>query len=232
MTREELKNMKAGQKLYIPIIKWHFRHSVGNSVIGTCDYPFCEVFHLAIQDILIFDYNEALKTIGRGDTLKEIEECIANFKQKQKESKDEDMKNLPILPWWYGRKTILLKFDLSELSDNDKESFNNTYGPSGYVPSYFSDAAYCYDEFQKYYNEKYLTFDLCRREGEELNDEDFEKKYQGQALSSFFKSKKKAEQKAKKINQKSIKIIDDEIKELKDIKVEVLDNLKTHNILH
>jgi len=232
MTREELKNMKVGQRLYIPIIKWHFRHSVGNSVIGTYDYPFCEVFHLAIQDILVFDYNESLKLIGHGETIKEIEETIAKFKQKQNESEDECIEKLPIAPWWYGRKTILLKFDLSELSDNDKESFNNTYGPSGYVPSYFNDAAYCYDEFQKYYNEKYLTFDLCCREGKELTDEDFEKKYQGQALSVISKSKKKAKQNARKINQKTINFIDAEIKELKDIKVEVLDDLKTHNILH
>lgn len=232
MTREELKNIKIRQKLYVPIITKHYGHNVGNQTIGSNDYCFCELFHLKVEDIRIFDYNEHIRECGREDVLLEIEKKIteANQKRKEKEEKGEfDMKEhkgtLPLTPWWYGTKTILLKFDLSELDTKTKALFNDTY--RNYVPSFFSDTAYVYSE-KKYCD--YLSFKLSE-DGVDVNDEIFECSYAGNALSSFSKSKKEAEKIAKRINRKSLKYIDDEIQYFKEIKVKVLEKIKEDNIL-
>ena len=73
MTREELKRVKRGQFLYVPIITKHYGHSTGNSTIGKYDYHMYELFRLKVEDICIFDYNEFLIANGGGYIIESIE---------------------------------------------------------------------------------------------------------------------------------------------------------------
>ena len=237
MTRDEIKTIKKGQSLYVPIITKCYSHGTGNSIIGSYEYSMYELFHLKVEDIRIFDYNDFLIKNGHNYIIEDIEKSKIKALQQRKELEEkgelEDwQKEMALVPWWYEMKTIIIKFDLSGLDENTRESFNNTY--SQYNPTFFNDAAYppYYDSnndmIKAYKN--YLSFPLWNRNGEK-NEEDFKETYSGRALSLFSKTKKEGNRIVKKENQVWLKYIDGEIKYLKDVKKKIVTYSKKDNIL-
>lgn len=237
MTREELKTIKSGQFLYVPIITKRYSHSTGNSTIGSYEYSMYELFHLKVEDIRIFDYNEFLITNGGRYIIESIEKSKAEALQRRKEVEEKDeledwQKVIPLTPWWYGMKTLIVKFDLSTLDDDIQELFDNTYRE--YNPTFFSDTGY-YDhtsENNMDVYKKYLSFPLAGRDGVVINEDNFKNDtYSYQALSLFSKTKKEGKRIVKKENQAWLKYIDGEIKYLKDVKKKIVTYAKKDNIL-
>lgn len=237
MTREELKTVKRGQFLYVPIITKHYGHSTGNSTIGEYDYPMYELFRLKVEDICIFDYNEFLITNGGGYIIESIEksktESLQRRKELDKNGELEDwQKSIPLVPWWYEMKTLIVKFDLSKLDEDTQELFHDTYRK--YNPTFFSDIAYGYyydsnnDIINSYKN--YLSFPLWDRTGK-INEEDFKETHSYQALSLFSKTKKEGQNIVKNKNRLWLKYIDNEIQFLEKSKKDLIKISKKDGVL-
>ena len=239
MTREELKKVKKGQFLYVPIITKHYGHSTGNSTIGNYDYPMYELFRLKVEDIHIFDYNEFLIINGGGYIIESIEKSKADALQRRKilEEKgelDDFSKSFPLVPWWYGVKTLIVKFDLSKLDDDTQKLFDDTYRK--YNPTFFSDTGY-YDDYvlkntiDAY--KKYLSFPLTGRDGVIINEDDFKNNdtYSYRALKLFSKTKKDGQNIVKNKNREWLKYIDNEIKFLKNAKKDLIKISKKDGVL-
>jgi len=239
MTREELKTVKRGQFLYVPIITKHYGHSTGNSTIGNYDYPMYELFHLKVEDIRIFDYNEFLITNGCGYIIESIEKSKTEALQRGKELEEKDwledwQKAIPLVSWWYGMKTLIVKFDLSKLDDDTQELFDNTYRE--YNPTFFSDTGYGYYDHTSENTmdayKKYLSFPLTGREGVVINEDNFKNDtYSYRALTLFSKTKKDGQNIVKNENRKWLKYIDDEIEFFKKAKKDLIKISKKDGVL-
>ncbi len=237
MTREELKTVKRGQFLYVPIITKHYGHSTGNSTIGNYDYPMYELFRLKVEDIHIFDYNDFLIKNGHNHIIEDIEKSKIKALQRRKELEENDwledwQKAIPLVPWWYGMKTLIVKFDLSELDENIQKLFDNTYRE--YNPTFFSDTGY-YDNVSENTMDvykKYLSFPLTGRDGVVINEDNFKNDtYSYRALTLFSKTKKDGQNIVKNKNHEWLKYIDNEIKFLKKVKKDLIKISKKDGIL-
>lgn len=235
MTREELKTVKRGQFLYVPIITKHYGHSAGNSTIGKYDYPMYELFRLKIEDIRIFDYNEFLITNGHGYMIESIEKSKTEALQRRKKLEEKGElenwweKNFPLVPWWYGVKTIIVKFDLSNLDDDIQKQFDETYRK--YNPTFFSDTGYLEDNMSVY--KEYLSFHLTGRDGVVINEDDFKNNetYSYRALTLFSKTKKDGQNIVKNENHGWLKYIDNEIEFFKKVKKDLIKISKKDGVL-
>lgn len=237
MTREELKTVKRGQFLYVPIITKHYGHCTGNSTIGNYDYPMYELFRLKVEDICIFDYNEFLITNVGEYIIESIEKAKTEALQRRKNLEEKGElenweKTLPLVPWWYGVKTIIVKFDLSELDENIQKLFDDTYRK--YNPTFFSDTGYydpILDNPMDVYK-KYLSFPLTGREGVIINEDNFKNDtYSYRALTLFSKTKKDGQNIVKNKNHEWLKYIDNEIEFLKKAKNDLIKISKKDGIL-
>ena len=234
MTREELKTVKRGQFLYVPIITKHYGHSIGNSTIGNYDYPMYELFRLKVEDIRIFDYNEFLITNGRGYIIESIEKSKIEALQRRKKSEENgELENweeiFPLVPWWYDMKTIIVKFDLSKLDDDTQKQFDDTY--RNYNPTFFSDTGYLEDNMDVF--KEYLSFNLTGRDGVIINEDVFKNNetYPYRALTLFSKTKKDGQNIVKNENRKWLKYIDNEIEFFKKVKKDLIKISKKDGVL-
>lgn len=236
MTREELKTVKRGEFLYVPIITKHYGHSTGNRTIGNYDYPMYELFRLKVEDICVFDYNEFLITNGGGYIIESIEKSKTEALQRRKNLEEKGElegfeKFIPLTPWWYGMKTLIVKFDLSKLDNDTQKLFDDTYRE--YRPTFFSDIDY-YDHVLGNHMdvyEKYLSFPLTGRDGVVVNEDNFNDTYSYRALKLFSKTKKNGQNMVKNENREWLKYIDDEIEFLKKAKNDLIKISKKDGVL-
>jgi hypothetical protein len=61
MTIKELKKLKKGDTVFLPIIKERYTFSVGNTIIGSSSYDFYKMYPLKVEDVLEFDFDPERK---------------------------------------------------------------------------------------------------------------------------------------------------------------------------
>lgn len=116
--------------------------------------------------------------------------------------------------WCEGLTVTFLKFDISSLSDEEKDNYIKTF--RGYFPSMCRGM---FDETELYFRENYLEIPDVLNPGD----------YESETLSLLSKRKKDIERNVKKLNFYNLKRIDWIISNYKKIKKEVREFITEHN---